>query len=65
MKANINISSLTINGNTNADLAYNIWYNKLTPIQRFEISSMFANYKNIANRLRASLNYIADNLEKF
>ena len=65
MKANINIAPLTVKGNTNADLANEIWYNKLNSVQRFEISNMFSSYKNTANRFRASINYIADNLEKF
>lgn len=65
MKANITLNSLTIEGNTNHDLAYDIWYNKLSPVKRYEISSMFSEYTNNAYKLRASLNYIAENIEKF
>ena len=63
MKTNISTPQLTLKGNTPVDIANSIWYNQLTPTQRAVLSAMFSNYKSIAYRHRACINYIADNLD--
>jgi len=62
---NSTLVPLTLNGNTPMDQAHYIWYNKLTAMQRYEISKLVGPYKQLARLHRASLNYIAANLEKY
>jgi tRNA A37 threonylcarbamoyladenosine dehydratase len=51
-------------GSKKLERAMEIWYQKLTPIQRIEIAKMF--WRNsVSKTFMACLYYIAENIEKY
>ena len=59
MKADTKIRALTIEPSKTNE-AHDHWYCSMTPMQRFELSSKFADVKNNNDKLTACLNYIED-----
>lgn len=59
MKANTKIF-----GTVNYNQASEIWYNKLTPMQRLEVMNLF-DIKSITKKFRACINHIANNIEQY
>ena len=69
IKINTSIQHVTVEGNTLADRAHEIW-NTRTPSERGEILAtlgMSAKYcdLHISLRHRAAINYIIDNIDKY
>lgn len=58
------VRPLTI-AKSKTNIAHNIWYNKLTPMQRFDVGQNVDESLSGLNKLNACLNYIEDNLELF
>jgi len=64
---NAKLNPLTFSSDNKSanDLAHEIWYNKLNAMQRLEVMGKVHNYKNMAHKLRACLNYISENLSQY
>ena len=62
---NAKLNPLTLNANTVNDQAHEIWYSKMTPIERLDVMRKVKDYKSMALKLRACLNYIADNIKNY
>lgn len=60
MKADIKLRPLTVE-DSKTNQAHAMWYSEMTPMQRYEIASMFSDLP-VLKRLTAALNYIEDNL---
>lgn len=58
------ITITKVNGTVNYSTATEIWYNKLTPMQRGEILKMF-DFKSITKTFRACINHISLNIEQY
>ena len=59
--SNAKLNTLTFEGNTKADKAWEIW-SEMNPMQRVEIMEQVHDFKDLKKRQRACLNFIADNL---
>jgi hypothetical protein len=56
------VRPLTIS-TSNTNVSHDIWYNKLSPIQRFDIAQKVSSDLSGLDKLNACLNYIEDNLK--
>ena len=63
MKYSTKISPLSIEGNTVNDKAFEIW-SQMAPLERLEIMNAVGDYKSIAYKHRACINYIKENIIK-